>query len=169
MKTASQPIIICDTREPWPHPWAPFLPGVPLQRATLETGDFALAGAECGAVAERKTLTDFLACIGQERARFDKELLRARYVASFCIVVESTLVEVLHHPSGLHPAAIMGSIAAWTRRGFPVVFAGSPRLAAQFTQRFLFQQITEAQRMLAAIIPTLEHPAEEPKRTVDHE
>ena len=143
--------IVVDTRESWPHPWAPFLPDVQLIRAYLETGDFALAGAESGAVVERKTLPDFLACIGGERTRFDKELLRARYMQSFCIVIESTLVEVLHRPSGLHPSAIIGSIAAWSRRGFPVVFAGSPRLAAQFSYRYLVQQVTEARRIVTAV------------------
>jgi DNA excision repair protein ERCC-4 len=154
MKVTPKITLTIDTREPWPHPWAPLLPETQLVQATLETGDIALAGAETGAVVERKTLSDFLACIGQERARFDKELLRARYVTAFCIVVESTLVEALHRPSGLHPAAIVGSIAAWTRRGFPVVFAGSPRLAADFTFRYLIQQITEARRMLKAVEPT---------------
>ncbi len=142
--------IICDTREPWPHPWAPFLAGADLTQDTLETGDFALVGAEAGAVVERKAVGDFLACIGRERTRFDKELLRARYVQSFAIVVEGSLGDVLRQAGGVHPSAILGSIAAWARRGFPVVFAGNPRLAAEFTLRFLAQQVAEAQRLIAA-------------------
>ncbi|MEK7675369.1 MAG: hypothetical protein AAB676_06000 [Verrucomicrobiota bacterium] len=66
---ALQPCIVIDTREPWPHPWARFWQGVAIQQATLETGDLALAGALRGAVIERKTVSDFLAAIGQERER----------------------------------------------------------------------------------------------------
>ena len=34
----------CDTREPWPHPWRHWLPAhITLDRATLDTGDFAVA------------------------------------------------------------------------------------------------------------------------------
>ena len=36
--------ILCNTREPWPHPWASYLPEAHFQRETLETGDFAQAG-----------------------------------------------------------------------------------------------------------------------------
>jgi DNA excision repair protein ERCC-4 len=141
---------ICDSREPWgPHPWEPYMPGVELVRGCLPTGDFVLPGAEDGAVVERKAIPDFLACIGRERKRFDKELLRARYVASFCIVVEGGLSDVIAQARDVHPNAIVGSVAAWSRRGFPVVFAGSQRLAAEFTQRYLSQQLTEARRLLA--------------------
>lgn len=49
-----------DTREPWPHPWTPFLPAdVHVVRATLETGDVALAAFPEGAVIERKRYPTF--------------------------------------------------------------------------------------------------------------
>jgi ERCC4-type nuclease len=143
--------IAIDSREPQPHPWPQFWPdNVLVIRETLETGDIVLAGAPAGAVIERKTVCDFLAAIGTERERFTKELLRARYLQSFCIVVEGTLLDVLRQTRGLHPAAILGSIAAWTRRGFPIVFAGNIETAATFALRCLGQPISEAQRLLAA-------------------
>jgi ERCC4-type nuclease len=114
-----RPTILCDSREPWPSPWRPFwLPDVPVLRATLETGDYALAGATDGAVIERKTVPDLLACIGRERDRFTRELLRARFCASFCIVVEGSLLDVFRQARAIHPSSIMGTLAAWTRRGF---------------------------------------------------
>jgi DNA excision repair protein ERCC-4 len=145
--------LVVDSREPpWAdHPWRPFLPvGIEVDQRGLETGDFAIAGFEHGAVIERKTRADFLACIGRERGRFDRELLRARYVERFCIAVEASLADVLIEAGGLHPHAVIGSVAAWTRRGWPVVFADSPRLAAQFAWRFLSQPIGEAQRLIRA-------------------
>lgn len=150
--SAPQPSLIVDTREPWPeHPWKPYFPPeVQLVRQTLETGDFCLAGAQDGAVIERKSPTDFLACVGRERERFERELLRARFCGSFAIVVEGSLAGVMQANRGLHPNVIFGSVAAWTRRGFPVVFCSTPDYAANFTWRYLSQQVTEAKRLLAA-------------------
>ena len=147
----ASPCITIDTREPWPHPWAPFWPAdVTLTRACLETGDVALAGAPEGAVVERKTVPDLLACIGRDRARFDRELLRARYVGVFAVVVEGTLADVLRQARGLYPVAILGTLAAWTRRGWPVVFCGNQPTAAEFALRFVTQPLAEAERLLKA-------------------
>ena len=145
------PILILDSREPeWArHPWRQHLPNVRVERACLETGDFALKGAESGAVIERKTLTDFLGCIGGNRQHFTMELQRARYCASFCIVIESELENILMASERIHVNSILGTIAAWNRRGFPTIFAGCPERAAQFAWRFLIQQVTEAERLLS--------------------
>lgn len=145
------PCITIDTREPWPHPWPAFWPAnVSVVRGTLETGDLVLAGATDGAVVERKTVPDLLACIGRERARFDRELLRARYCGAFCVVVEGTLADVLRQARGLYPAAILGTLAAWTRRGWAVVFCGNQPTAAEFALRFVTQPLHEAERLLKA-------------------
>ncbi len=147
--------ITIDTREPWPHPWAPHFPAdVRLVRGTLETGDIALAALPDGAVVERKTIPDFLAAIGRERKRFDLEIKRARYLGSFAIIVEGSFADVLsaNHARGLlTDAAISGTIASWTRRGAPVLFAGSVRAAADMAYRFLSGQVREIERAAGAI------------------
>ncbi len=140
--------LICDTREPWPHPWAEFMPEAKLERVALETGDFALSGLPEGAVIERKTVPDFLACLTRERDRFTRELMRSRFCHSFTIVVEGSLPNVLRDAGGTNHASIIGSVAAWIRRGWPIVFAGSPAMAAMFTYRYLVQQIADAQKIL---------------------
>lgn len=146
---------IVDTREPWPHPWATLLPvDARLVRGTLETGDLALAALPEGAICERKTVPDFLAAIGRERRRFDLELKRARYCGSFCIIVEGTFADVLtaNHARGLlSEAAITGTIASWTRRGAPVLFAGSVHAAADLAYRFLAGQVREIERAAKAL------------------
>ena len=148
--------VITDTREPWPHPWAPYLPeGTRLVRATLETGDVCLAALPDGAVCERKTISDFLAAVGRERLRFDKELRRARHLGAFVIIVEGSFGDVLAaahaRGGGLSSASILGSVAAWTRRGAPVLFAGTVRTAAELAFAFLAGQVREIERDAKAL------------------
>ena len=51
--------ILIDLREPDLHPWLPYLPaGWDYERATLETGDLALAAMSEAAVIERKSPSD---------------------------------------------------------------------------------------------------------------
>ena len=150
--------ILIDTREPGDgaiHPWAEYWPAdVRVIRSTLETGDVALAAIPDGAVVERKTVSDFLAAIGRERKRFDLEVKRARYCGSFTIVVEGSLTDVAlanRQRGQLSEAAIFGTIATWTRRGAPVLFAGSTHNAADLCYRLLAGQIREVDRAVKAI------------------
>lgn len=144
-----------DSREPWPHPWAAYFPAdVTLVRDTLETGDLCVRALPEGAVVERKTVPDFLAAVGRERERFDRELRRARHLGSFCIIVEGSFADVLaanRQRGQLAPAAILGSVAAWTRRGAPVLFAGSVRCAAELAYCFLRGQVKEIERAVKAL------------------
>ena len=136
-----------DTREPWPHPWQRHLPEVTFQRHGLETGDICLAGNPL-LVIERKTVSDFLGSITSDRERFSNELRRARYLDGFTIIVEGSLTDCLARRGGISEASIIGTVAAFARRGFPVLFAGSERSAALIAARLLMQPITEANRLV---------------------
>ena len=143
-------IVLCDTREPWPHPWAVLLPeGWSLERAALETGDFVLSSHPCGAVVERKTPSDLASCIGAGRERFERELRRSRYAGRFVVVVEGSLSDVAVAGRKLHANSIMGTLAAWTLGFCPFVFAGSQRLAVDFAVRLFAVQLPEAERRRA--------------------
>jgi ERCC4-type nuclease len=143
--------IICDTREPWPHPWARWLPShVQIERATLETGDFALAGLPDGAVVERKTVSDFHGCVTSNRERFERELARSRYVGRFVVVVEGSLFDCIDGSGGPSEASLIGTVAAWSRRFCPIIFAGDERHAAVLAWRYLAGQITEGHRIIRA-------------------
>ena len=67
-----QIVAVVDSREQLP------LDLEPLQsvRGTLTTGDYSVAGMESIVAIERKSLGDLLSCIGKERERFDKEVMR---------------------------------------------------------------------------------------------
>jgi DNA excision repair protein ERCC-4 len=143
--------ITVDTREPWPHPWQRWLPAhVTLDRATLDTGDFALAGLPDAAVVERKTVSDFLGCLTANRERFERELARSRHVGRFVVIVEGTLLDCIRNRGGLTEASLLGTVAAWSRRFCPILFAGTERHAAELAFRFLVGQITEGQRIVKA-------------------
>jgi DNA excision repair protein ERCC-4 len=143
---------IFDTREPGPHPWSPYLPeGWRMVRGTLETGDFALAALPEGVVIERKTPSDLAGCIGKGRERFERELRRGRYLGRLIVVVEGDLRDVIEAAPGIKPAAVMGSLAAWTGRYCPFVFAGGVRAAADFSFRALSAQVRTIEREAKAL------------------
>lgn len=141
-----------DTREPWPHPWAVHWPAdARIIRDTLETGDVALAALPEGAVVERKTVPDLLACMGRERERFERELARSRYLGAFCVIVEGSLEDVILQARGMKQPAIMATVATWTRRYGPILFAGGAHAAADLAYCFLAAQVREVERAAKAI------------------
>jgi ERCC4-type nuclease len=141
-----------DNRDPWPHPWAKFVPeGWELERGVLETGDFALSAIPGGALVERKTPTDMASCIGANRERFERELKRGRYVGRMIVVIEGTLADVCGASRGISHNAIIGTVAAWTLRYCPFVFCGSPQEAGNFAFRFLAPQVRDIERMAKAL------------------
>ena len=141
-------IVLCDTREPWPHPWSAMLPlGWAFERTSLETGDLVLASHPHGAVIERKTPSDLASCIGAGRERFERELRRGRYAGRFVVVVEGSLSDVAVAARGIHHNAVIGTLAAWTQR-----FARSPSPAANASQ------LISLFRLLASQLPSAERP-----------
>lgn len=108
---------------------------------TLTVGDYALAGAEHLCAVERKSLSDLIQCLGNDRERFERELLRARGMA-FCVVCEGSFAELAHgeYRGRLNPHSACQSICAWmSRLGIPFFFAGSRSGAEYVTHSFLRQ------------------------------
>ena len=64
------------------------------------------------------------------------------------VVVEGTLSDVAEAARGIHSNAVIGTLAAWTERYCPFIFAGSERLAANFTWRLLASQLPSSERPL---------------------
>ena len=145
-----------DTREPWPHPYAEhFSEDVRLVRATMETGDLCVSVLPDGVCAERKAVGDLLSCLGQGRDRFQNELKRGRLLGRLVVVCDGSMADLLcearRRGGGMSDASIIGTLAAWQRRYAPFFFAGSVRVAAEFTERLLRGQIAEAQRTAKAV------------------
>lgn len=131
--TNSLPVLI-DTREQLPY-------GIPgATRATLKEGDYSVEGFEGRVAVERKSLTDFLGCVGGARARFKRELERLAKYEYAALVVEATLSDILTHdtPSQVHPHAAINSLISWSiRYGVQVWLAGDRANGMALTFRAL--------------------------------
>jgi ERCC4-type nuclease len=125
--------------------------GWAFERSSLETGDLALASHPDGVLVERKTPGDLASCIGAGRERFERELKRGRYCGRMVVVVEGSLSDVAVAARGIHHNAVVGTLANWTLRFCPFVFAGSERLAADFAFRFLASQLRSIERVARAV------------------
>lgn len=112
--------------------------------AHLQTGDYSLAGCEHLVAVERKSPSDFLLCVGQERERFDNELERMTAYRYRALVIECTYDELVsaapsvYGRSRVAPNAAVGCAVRWATRGIAVHFAGSRQGAEHFVKAFLW-------------------------------
>lgn len=154
--------IVCDSREQLPLPLAetarttglPF----PARRGTLAQGDYAVEGAEDLALIERKSLPDLIACIGFERARFERALARMAESCRYPILlVEGSTAEVLQHRyrSRIHPSAVIGSLSSWVLdHRIRVIFTGSREASAHFALRSFAAALRRLAREPGAAVPS---------------
>jgi len=123
-------VAIIDTREQLPLNLEAY--GLETVRAALAWGDYSIAGLEKLVALERKSIDDFTACCGNERGRFEKEILALRGYPVKAIVCEFKFSDVLAHNyrSKIEPAAVVGSIERWMITGIPFLMAETPAGAA---------------------------------------
>ncbi len=127
---------IIDRREQLPLDLSP----LQTTAGTLATGDYSIVGLENVVAVERKSLSDLLGCIGQDRERFDREIMRLLAYSCRAIVVEATWadLEAGQWRSKVTPAAAMGSVLGWIAQGVPIVMAGDHARAGRYVSRLLF-------------------------------
>ena len=127
---------IVDTREQAPLDLSPLR----SEPGTLATGDYSVKGLVNVIAIERKSLTDLLGCIGQERERFDREVIRLLAYPTRAIIVEATWgqIEAGNWKSKVTPAAAVGSLLGWIAQGVPVIMAKDHERAGRYVSRLLF-------------------------------
>ena len=137
MSAAAPPFtIVIDSREQAPLAFG----GWPVVVAGLKTGDYSIQGFEDRVALERKSVSDLLVCVGRERPRFERELVRLAALEYGAIVIEATLAEVLAGTrwSAVNPKAAASSLLAWSvEHRLPVFFAGTRPLAAATVLKLL--------------------------------
>jgi len=108
--------------------------------SSLYTGDYSIKGLENHVAIERKSLPDLMGCIGQQRERFEKEILRLKAYPVRALVVESTWadIEAGAYRAKVHPSAAIGSLLGWVGQSIPVLMAGDHKKAGVFVARILY-------------------------------
>lgn len=153
-KPKLRPIIIVDTQEHvHRHPFTFY--EFPTEVAHLYTGDYTIKGLEHLIAVERKTLQDFLGCVGRERDRFTRELARMRGHRFRLLVIEATAAQLEQGDwlGKIQPAHVLGSLAAWTAQyDLPVWLGGTHDAAGRFVERYLYQCARRVALELGAVL-----------------
>jgi DNA excision repair protein ERCC-4 len=144
-------VAIVDSREQNPLDLQPLRQTI----GALATGDYSLRGLESVIAIERKSLVDLLGCVGQERDRFHREVLRLLAYPVRALVVESTWPEIERGQwrSKIRAPAALGSVLNWIAMGLPVVMAGDHARAGRYVSRILFIAARRRWREARALFP----------------
>jgi ERCC4-type nuclease len=115
----TKPIIIVDAREQNPLTFS----RLESRNGTLGSGDYSVAGMEELFSIERKSVPDLAACcMGENRARFERELHRLRFKLLLIVGTELEIQQGVAF-SRISPRAIWGTLWAFEARfDTPVVF-----------------------------------------------
>lgn len=144
---------VIDTREQLPLSLAP------LREVTgkLATGDYSVAGLEQHIAIERKSLDDYLGCVGTSRERFDREAVRLLAYPVRAIVVEASWAELEcgQWRSRLTSSQVIGSTLGWIAMGIPVVFPGNRQAAQQVVAKLLYLGARRYWRIATSLCTTL--------------
>ena len=149
-------IALVDTREQTPLCLDPLR----MEPATLSTGDYSVRGLEQIISIERKSLGDLLCCIGRERERFDREVMRLMAYPCRALIIESSWQELESGEwrSQITPSQAVGSCIGWMCSGLPIMMAGDHERAGRFVSRLLYCAVRrrwQEARELVAGQPTL--------------
>ena len=147
--------ILVDSREQRPFNFEHERYDVQIQPGTLTVGDYSLAGLQDKVAVERKSLPDLVQCLGRERERFERELLRGAALDAFAVVVEGSWSDLANgnFRSQINPHAACQSVLAFMARyRLPFLFAGSRPAAEYVTWGFLRQYLEGARKRWASIV-----------------
>lgn len=142
-------LISIDKREQLPFAFTgAAYPDTVTRQATLDVGDYSIHGLHDYVAVERKSLADLVQCLGRQRDRFKRELLRARGLECFCVVVEADYKQLAQgeYRSKLPPKSAVQSVASFmARHRVPFMFCGSRR-AAEYVTWSILKQYAQGER-----------------------
>jgi len=120
---------------------------VPVETKLLYAGDYSIVGEEISIACERKSLEDLFSTLGQNRARFEREIDRLQGYQVAAVVIEASWQEICRPRetrgegwrSKLSPRSVWATIFSWSQK-YPNVHwwtAGSRRLGEVMTFEIL--------------------------------
>lgn len=149
-------VVVIDTREQRPLNLSPLR----TIRGTLATGDYGLRDLPHAIALERKSLPDFIGCVGRDRERFERELDRLRAYPARAVLCEFSLsdLEGGGWRGSVSPQAATASAARWLCDGIPLIFAGNRDRAARIATKMLYlcarEHFRQTRDLLRAVDPT---------------
>jgi len=136
--------ILIDSREQLPFSFAGY--DVTPEVVGLPVGDYSLPGFQDRVAIERKSLEDLVGCLmGDNRARFERELSKGRHYDLFAVVVEASLADVSNgrYRSEMKAQAALQSIITFQVRYRTFVWAGNRAGAEYMTFSLLSKYLRE--------------------------
>ena len=133
-----KPTVVVDSREQIPLP----IKRLPTVRGTLTSGDYSFLGGEENFSVEKKSLEDMISCcMGNNRARFERELHRLRgfQFARFLIIGSREDLENHVYRSEITPKAVLSTLSAFeVRYSVPIVWAPNAEQSAELVERWIY-------------------------------
>ena len=133
-----KPTILIDTREQTPFSFERFPNWIAgEERRTLRVGDYSIEGMEKLLILERKSLSDLITTLMQNRSRFFEMCEKMTKFRWRALIVEASYEEIKTvYPKELqtmaHPNAVSGSLDALEAKfGIPVIYSSTYRPLAE--------------------------------------
>ena len=133
-----KPIVLVDTRERYPFEFSRFPNWIAEEkRQALKAGDYSVEGMETLLILERKTLTDLITTVIQQRGRFLKQCEKMTKYRWRAVLIEASYEEIKtpydeEYNTLAHPNAVSGTLDALEARfGIPVIYTSRYRSLAE--------------------------------------
>jgi len=134
-----KPIVLIDTREKYPFNFSRFKNWIDGEKScVLKAGDYSIEGMEALLILERKTLTDIITTLIQQRMRFFKQCEKMTKYRWRALLIEASYEDIKssydqdEYNTSAHPNAISGTLDALEARfGIPVIYTSLYRPLAE--------------------------------------
>ncbi|OQC55406.1 MAG: hypothetical protein BWX55_00112 [Deltaproteobacteria bacterium ADurb.Bin022] len=134
-----KPVVLIDTREKYPFDFSKFPNWIAAQKnQALKAGDYSIEGMENLLVLERKTLTDLITTLIQQRDRFFKQCEKMTKYRWKALLIEASYEDIKspydqeEYSTLAHPNAVSGTLDALEARfGMPVIYTSRYRPLAE--------------------------------------
>lgn len=134
-----KPIVLVDTREKCPFDFSGFKNWIAGEKRTaLKVGDYSIEGMETLLVLERKTLTDIITTLIQQRQRFFKLCEKMTKYRWRALLIEASYEDIKspydwdEYNTMAHPNAVSGTLDALEARyGIHVIYTSPYRPLAE--------------------------------------
>ncbi|HNZ11897.1 MAG: hypothetical protein KBG22_14215 [Smithella sp.] len=134
-----KPVVLIDTREKYPFDFSRFSNWIAESKSrTLKAGDYSVEGMEQLLILERKTLTDLITTVIQQRARFFKQCEKMSKYRWKALLIEASYEDIKssydqdQYETLAHPNAVSGTLDALEARyAIPVIYTSRFRPLAE--------------------------------------